>query len=366
MPKEAVQVKKRELLVFAGQSNMMGACACAPVYEPLCLDSWEYLHKGVRLGEERGRFRRAGFPCGEFAYCDLRQAYPNGAAFDTLSDLADYRANSYFVPSMCNRKAEDSLETEPFAVYSERSCTPGPALPPYFAHEWEKRGHACAYAHIAKGAVSILHYFDDQMLADYHARLRQKDPVHAFPNRTITAMCRGASAYFAQKTLDFFRDCSDRFATEDLSSRCLIWLQGESDATMDQMEYQTLLEVFWDKARRLGFTHFFCLRVGYFGNESILQVMKAQEQFCREAPDAWMLTRAASLMPFAGHRSDWFVRETEEAYQNCRDSFAGFANQHINEKGFRLIASHAAANMERILRKQEPLLEAESIREMIG
>ena len=359
-------MKRRELLVFAGQSNMMGACACAPAQEVHIRDSWEYLHKGVQLGEEKGRFRRADFPCGEFAYCDLNRAYPDGADFDTLSDLADYRANTYFVPSMCNRKADDTLETEPFAVYSERSFTPGPALPPYLAQEWEALGHTCAYAHIAKGAVSILHYFDDEMLAEYHVWLEQKHPGHSFPRRTINDMCRGASACFAHKCRDFFRDCRERFAQEELGSRCLIWLQGESDAMMSQTEYQTLLEVLWLRARNIGFTHFFCLRVGFFGNENILQVMKAQEQFCQNAPNAWMLTRASSLIPFAGHRGDWFLHQPGSEYQNCRDSFLGFANQHINEKGFRLIAARAAGNMERILHNNEPpLLEAENIRGML-
>ena len=77
-----------------------------------------------------------------------------------------------------------------------------------------------------------------------------------------------------------------------------------------------------------------------------------------------MLTRVGSYLPFQGHDDrDWFVQPPSAEYQNCRDSFFGFKNQHINEKGFLLIARHAAKNLYRVLIEgQEPLLEPENVR----
>ena len=53
----------RELFVFAGQSNMMGA-AVLPVQVAIsAADCYEYKHKPRRMGEARGRFVSAGYPC---------------------------------------------------------------------------------------------------------------------------------------------------------------------------------------------------------------------------------------------------------------------------------------------------------------
>ena len=51
-----------------------------------------------------------------------------------------------------------------------------------------------------------------------------------------------------------------------------------------------------------------------------------------------------------------------EEYQNCRDSYLGYANYHINEKGDRLVAKRSAANVDRVLNKGEtPVLEPENV-----
>ena len=358
-------MKKRQLFVFAGQSNMMGACVFPPRRQVEIRDSYEYLHKGVRMGSAEGEFRAAGFPCGEFVYCDLAAAYPEGIAPEARSAMGDYRANTYFVPSMCNLKDEEARTAEPFAAYSEQRFQPGPTLAPYLAQEWEKRGHACAYAHIAKGAVSILHYFDDAMTEKYNRNVREKNLP--YPMRSADDMSRGASAYFAQKSADFFRDSQKAFPLEDTTERCLFWLQGEGDVQMAAGEYRMLMEILWERAKQIGFTRFFCVRVGYFGNEGILRVMKAQEDFCTLTPDAYMLTRACSFFPYAGQAEEWFLRQPAEEYQLCRDSFYGFDNQHINEKGFFLTAKRAAENLERVLLREEPpVLEPENVRGLIG
>ena len=357
-------MEKRQLFVFAGQSNMMGACVYPPRRPVEIHDSVEYVHKGVRMGEKAGTFRPAGFPCGEFVYCDLKAAYPQGMDVNTQSAMADYRANTYFVASMCNLKDEAARTTDLFAVYSEQDFMPGPAIAPYLAEEWEKRGHACAYAHIAKGAVSILHYFDDEMVETYNRRVREAGLPYAV--RSVDDMSRGASAYFAQKSADFFRDSEHAFPMEDTSQRCLFWLQGEGDASMSAEEYRLLMEVLWDRAKQIGFTHFFCVRVGYFGSNGIVRVMQAQEDFCARTKDAYMLTRCGSFFPFVGQEESWFMHPPKEEYRLCRDSWYGFENQHINEKGFQLIAKRGAENLERVLTDGlQPVLEGENIREMM-
>ena len=159
-------MKKRELLVFAGQSNMMGAGAYPPRAEIRAKDSWEYLYRNAHLGAGKGSFRPAGYPCGEFLYRDAAAAYPDGRA-DRPSPLAEYAKNTYFAPSMSNLKNENGHETWPFSVFSEANFTPAPALPPILAEEWERLGHVCAYTHAAKGSTSILHYFDDDMVREY-------------------------------------------------------------------------------------------------------------------------------------------------------------------------------------------------------
>ena len=346
-------MKKRHLFVFAGQSNMMGACVYPPKRKPETKNSYEYLYKDVHLGSGQSRFRPSGFPCGEFLYSESELAYPSGDA-SKLSALCDYARNTYFVPGMCNLKNECEHTTDSFSVYSEENFIPGPSLPVYLAEEWEKRGHACAYAHIAKGGISILHYFNDEMLEEYREILLKKYPETTFPLRTIDDMCRGASKCFQKKCISFFRESENAFPKENTSVRCLIWLQGESDAHMSKTEYQALLEVLWKRAQNIGFTHFFMIRVGYFGNDGIVKIMKAQEAFCKDTENAFMLTRACSFMPFENQPDGWFISEPNEKYQLCRDSFLGFPNPHINEKGFCVIAKKCAESMENILVHHTP------------
>ena len=364
-------MKKRELFVFAGQSNMMGAGVFPPQKEINVNDSFEYLHKGVRMGELKGRFKLAGFPCGEYTYIDLNKAYSqNNMSFDAKSELADHTNNAFFDVSMSNLKSAEEKSVIPFPEFSEANFTPAPAIPPYAAQLWESRGHRAAYAHIAKGGVSILHYFNDEMLSKYHMAMELKCTERGIDipkPLELTDMCRGASEYFNQKTSCFFKDSEEKFKNEDLSCRCLVWLQGESDVSLSVLQYKTLLEVFWNTYKKLGFTHFLCLRVGYFGSDGIVNIMKAQEEFCKETDDAYMMTRAYSLMPFAGQeQSEWFSEIPSDEYQLCRDSFYGFNNEHINEKGHWLLASRLVENLERLLyTNEQPILEKELVKALL-
>ena len=64
---------------------------------------------------------------------------------------------------------------------------------------------------------------------------------------------------------------------------------------------------------------------------------------------------------------EWFVTAPDDEYKHCRDSFCGYPNHHINEKGFSVIASHAVKNLYRVLiEKKSPILEDENVRTLIS
>lgn len=49
---------ERPLFVFAGQSNMMGACVYPPYKQIIFQDSYEYIHKPKRFGVQIGGFKK--------------------------------------------------------------------------------------------------------------------------------------------------------------------------------------------------------------------------------------------------------------------------------------------------------------------
>ncbi|MBQ8357517.1 MAG: hypothetical protein IJX39_06875 [Clostridia bacterium] len=362
---------RRDLFVFAGQSNMMGASVFPP-RKPLSIQhSYEYKHKPRRLGEPKGTFVPSGYPVGEFSYVDMERAYaPDMVDESGKSRLTNYRKNTYFCPSMSSLASEESRTEHSFSSFSEVSAQNGATLAPFLAQEWEKMGYACSYAHIAKGAVRAAHYLTDDMAAEYGHRMAEFNKVHGTCfEETIPPGHRmpGAADYFFEKCKDFFQDAKAAFPDDDLSSRCFFWLQGEGDAISSSVEYEIQMEILWNALKRIGFTHFFCIRVDFFGKPEIAGIMKAQESFTKRAKGAYMLTRAASYFPYAlKDESDWFISPPNEEYENCRDSFYGYGNQHINEKGFSVIAKHAVKNLCRVLIEgQEPLLEEENIKNLI-
>lgn len=356
-------MKKRELLVFAGQSNMMGAAVYPPKNPILCKDSFEYKHKGRRLGGT-GAFVAAAHPAGEFSYTDMKAAYADGMTSpDGKSLLADYARNTYFAPAMCNLGSEADKSLLSFADFSEASFQGGASLAPILAAEWEKRGGSSAYVHAAKGSVSIRHYFTDEMCEEYRVRMEAYNRSHGTEHAThVKPEMPGAAEYFFEKTADFFADAEKRFAGEELSSRILVWIQGESDGHLSAEEYRTLLEILWSRAKALGFTHFFMLRVGFWGNPDIRAVMRAQEDFCAENSDCYMMTRFLSYIVYPkGYPRELYVRVPDE-YRNCRDGFYGFNNPHVNERGFTIAAERVADNMLRVLRENAPpVLEEELV-----
>ena len=362
---------KRDLFVFAGQSNMMGAAVYPPVKKLSLSRSYEYKHKLRRLGNPTGNFVPAQYPVGEFSYVDLARAYAPGMINEKgESTLCDYAENTYFCPAMSNLKYETDKTEHPFSLFSEATAPHGATLAPFLAEAWESKGYACAYAHIAKGGVAFAHYMTDEMVNAYAQRItayNEANATHfsvAIPKENRTP---GAADYFLEKCKDFFTDAESRFSDDTLENRCFFWLQGESDTGLSAAEYQIRLEILWEKLKEIGFTHFFCIRVDFFGVSSIDRIMEAQESFTSSHTDAHMLTRVASFFPYAGwDGEDWFLTPPAEEYLNCRDSFFGFENQHINEKGFSVIASHAAENLARILiQGYPPILEEENIRSLL-
>ena len=357
---------KRDLFVFAGQSNMMGASVYPPKNKILTQNSFEYKHKARRLGNPVGDFVSVGHQTGEFSYADMGLAYaPNMVNENGESLLNDYAQNTFFCPSMYSLKSDQDKTEFPFATFSEATAPAGATLAPLLAQEWERRGGSCAYAHIAKGGVKISHFMTDKMAEEYKKRIteynRKQDTEY---EPSLSARMEGAADYFFEKCRDFLTDAEKKFPEDCLDNRCFFWLQGESDAKDSSIEYEMKLEILWNELKTVGFTHFFCIRVDYFGNDLIHNVMLAQENFTAKHSDAYMMTRSASFFSYAGRdEAEWFSCDSYEEYKNCRDSFYGYKNQHINEKGFLVIASHTADNLFRVLvENQDPLLETENIR----
>ncbi|MBO5912440.1 MAG: hypothetical protein J6Q76_03110 [Clostridia bacterium] len=326
---------RRPLLVFAGQSNMMGAAVYPQSEQFVFENSFEYLHKPIRMGNPAGEFKKYGFPSGEFSYIDIKTAYGDITMPFFKSSLADFEKNTYFCPSMANLDSDEEKTVKRFNSFSEKTATMGTCLAPFIVKALEENGFPSCYAHIAKGGVPIKYF-------------------------TVG----GASDYFDHKVTDFFRESAKKFSEDDTSDRILLWLQGESDANNSDAytHYLNTLEVLWQKAKRLGFTMFLIIRVGYFGIKSISEIMRAQEDFCARTENAHIITRALSYFNHPTLKEDgWFKSPPTEEYRDCRDSFFGFGNNHVNEKGFRVISEHAVPNIIRILNGENPILESENI-----
>lgn len=359
---------KRDLFVFAGQSNMMGASVFPPKTEITLARSFEYKHKARRLGAKQGDFVSSVYPVGEFSYIDLERAYSaDGTDEKGKSRLAKYIENTYFCPAMSNLKSEKEKTVYSFSDFSESTARNGATLAPFLAREWEALGRTSAYAHIAKGCVSINYYMTDEMAEEYARRMGAYNERFGTSYETkIASSSRlaGAAEYFFEKSRDFFADAEAQFGEELSGNKCFFWLQGEGDAWRSSIEYETKMDVLWEALKQSGFTHFFCIRIDYFGEDGIYRVMRAQENFVSRHADAYMLTRAASYLAYPEqNEAEWFISPPTEEYRGCRDSFFGYGNDHINEKGFLLLAERATKNLYRVLVQNEsPVLEKENIR----
>ncbi len=328
---------ERPLFVFAGQSNMMGACVYEAPDQIYYENSFEYLHKPRRFGKDTGDFKNFGFPCGEFSYRDLEKAYGKNADGSAKSTLGTYDANSFFCPSMNDLEDDEKKTSHSFYDFSESNLKMSTSIAPYIIKGLEENGIYSAFAHIAKGGVPIKYYLEGS-----------------------------AEKYFYEKTRDFFDDCEKRFKDDDMSERCFVWLQGESDKSNGTEYYLDALRELWKRLKKFGFTKFLMIRVPYWSEPCIADIMRAQELFCTENDDTYMLTRVCSFVPWGGlDTKEWQIGEPGEEFSLCRDCFYGFTNQHINDKGFRLVASYAVPNVIRIFEGKEPILENERVKALI-
>ncbi len=352
-----------DIFVFAGQSNMMGAAALPPKQELNASRSVEYRYKARYLGGKKGGFIPVTHDCGEFLYCDNEAAY---ALCDSegRSMQCNYFDNTHFVSAMSNVKDYAAKAIQPFENYCESMHRPSPSIPPYFCEEYEALGHSAIIAHIAKGGVNIAHYFNSEMQAEYNCRVHEKygDKYSDMQPDANSA----ARDVFCDKVSSLFVDAEAQYGKENIGKKVLVWLQGESNSQDADDEYELKLDILWEHTKALGFDKMAVIRVDFWYEYSCVNVMRAAERFCAKHSDCFMATRALSLMPEAHsypNYSGWYTAEPEEQYRDCRDSFFGFENNHINEKGMRLAAKRVAENCHRVLHcGSEPCLEPDTVK----
>lgn len=349
---------KYDMFVFAGQSNMMGACALPPKHGLKIKKSLEYKYKPVHIGTGRGVFSPVGYDSGEFLYKDVSLAYSK-ADEKGQSLLKDYQNNAYFVSALSNLKDEKEKSVLPFSEYSESERKKACSIVPYFCEEWEKEGGAALVAHIAQGGAPIGHFFSKEMMKEYNG----------FAKKNGFSELSGdgeAEAVYVKKCTAFFYDAEKAFGADSLGEKVLVWNQGESDLADSIKEYEEKLRIFWKKAKSVGFDKLFIIRCSFWGTRKTANVMAAQERFAAANDDTFIITRALSLMPdpgFMPHIEEFYTEKPEEDYYYCRDSYSGYNNPHINEKGFIIAAKAAARNAFRVLKEHKaPNLERDTVR----
>ena len=352
-----------DIFVFAGQSNMMGASVLPPKHRLNICRSYEYRFSPVMRGADKGSFVPVTYDCGEFLYKNPDAAYSTTDE-NGKSTLADYGANADFVCAMCNLNDYDKKTVFPFAVYSESNHVPGASLPPYLCERWEALGGSAVIAHIAKGGVNINHFFSADMENRYNSELNKRFDGKYQPVRPREHY--GAAEVFDKKCLSLFSQAKDKYGENELGEKILFWLQGENNSNDSDDEYELKLEILWNHAKALGFDKMMIIRIGYWWHKRLVNIMRAQERFCSHRDDCFIVTRAMSFMPDVYNVDcidEWYTEKPQAEYYGCRDSFDGFNNNHINEKGFMLIADRTADNLWRILKEgKQPTLEKDIVR----
>lgn len=349
---------KYDLFVFAGQSNMMGACVLPPKHKLNIKSCAEYKYKPVYLGKGSGVFVPVSYNCGEFLYKDIATAYSNTDE-KGQSRMTDYAKNTYFASAMSNLVNEGEKTILPFTAYSESDRNTACSIVPYFCEEWEKLGQTALTAHIAKGGVSIDHFFSTGMAEEYN--------LFAAENGYRTIDTDGkAEEIYCRKCKVFFEDAEKTYGHDCTGEKILVWHQGESNSADTCEEYKKKLNILWDKAQTLGFDRFFIIRIGYWYTHDTCNVMRAQEEFCEENEKAYIISRDASFMPdpiYMDKIEDYYTEEPEQDYLFCRDAYYGYNNSHINEKGFIITAKTAAQNAYRILKENKnPILKRDIVK----
>ena len=352
---------KIDLFVFAGQSNMMGAAVLAPQDNRFTDQALEYKYLPRLRGAAVGSFVKPQHPAGEWHYNDTDKAY--GGHLRDLSyrsPLGNYAENTHFCPAMRN-------ENIAFADQSEATAEAAASIPPYFVTEYATLGHSCIYTHIAKGGVKLDHYYNSEMAERYNQKISVYNAIHGTAYRSISASDAGDA--FDAKYRSMLEDYAALNTGCVIQNKCFMWLQGESDADCSIAEYKLRMEILWEHLLKLGFTHFFVYRVGFWGSAAILNVIKAQEDFCNETENCYIVTRSPSLAAYPGRTTEnWWITEPSDEYLRCRDSYlTDIGNNHFNEKAFKLFAKRSATNVHRVLYLGlEPVLEEENIKGMLN
>jgi hypothetical protein len=349
-----------DLFVFAGQSNMMGAAVLAPQDNRFTDQALEYKYLPRLRGAATGSFVKAQHPAGEWHYKDTDKAYGERLHDQSYrSTLGNYDSNTHFCPAMRN-------ENIAFADQSEATAEVAASIPPYFVTEYARLGHACVYAHMAKGGVPIDYFYNAETADRYNQKILAYNEANGTSYATVSASSAGDA--FDAKYLAMQKDYADQNPGRPIQNRCFMWLQGESDAACSTTEYRLRLEALWEHLQDLGFTHFFLYRVGFWGSAAILNVIKAQEEFCHTTKNCYVVTRAPSLVTYPGLTTEnWWIKEPTDEYGKCRDhELSNISNHHFNEKAFKLFAKRSAENVHRLLHLGlEPVLEEENIKGMM-
>ena len=360
LPVEPTEV---DLFVFAGQSNMMGAAHLGPSEEIITESAYEYKYAPILRGEKKGKFVYAQHPAGEWHYMDPAKAYGSAYLDEATgkSKLANFLDHTYFVPA--SRTLEKTILSQ-----SEYDHKASPSMPPYFAKYYTEMGNGCIYAHMAKGGCQIIHYFTPDAVTEYNRLIADYNAANStsYSGLSSSSLTGGGNAFDA-KYFAMLRDYAEFRPGVTIKNKCFVWLQGEGD-NHNYIQYKLKLQALWSHLQSVGFTHFFILRVGYWGSYSIINEIKAQEDFCAENENCYIITRAPSLIPYPGATtSNWWKYEPSYEYNDCRDSYiTNTTNNHFNEKAFKIFARKSADNIHRILHLGlEPLLEEENIKDML-
>ena len=358
----AEQTEKVDLFVFAGQSNMMGAAHLPPMDNPITYDAFEYKYQNVLKGGDKGEFVYAQNPAGDWHYMNTEEAYGEQYLDATTgkSRLANYPSTMYFIPACRDQE-------KGFSGQSEYLNYPSATMAPYFAQYYTELGRKCVYAHMAKGACNIVHYFTTDAMEEYNRLITAYNSANSTSYATLTSSnLSGAGDAFDAKFKAMLKDYADFAPDKTIANKCFVWLQGEGDVHV-YAQYKLRLQALWSHLQSLGFTHFFILRVGFWGSTSVINEIKAQTDFCEENENCYIITKAPSLIPHPAATTDnWWLNEPSEEYTDCRDSYlASTSNHHFNEKAHKMFARRSADNINRILYLGlPPILEEENIKGM--
>ena len=187
--------KTRDIFVFSGQSNMMGAASLPPKHKLCIKNSLEFKYKNIYLNRGDALFQKVSYDCGEFLYLEPENAYPNN---EEKSPLANYAQNACFIPSMAS-------EGKAFNTFSECNYTQGACMIPYFCENYENLGESPIVTHIAKGSVQITHYFTKDMTNEYNSL----KPLTS-DSLSISQMQEYSAEIFSDKIKAFFKGAESR------------------------------------------------------------------------------------------------------------------------------------------------------------